>query len=219
MDHEISKNDIATASNSKGSRATAKNSKGSKGSKNDNIATEINISPYNWFLILDSILLLSYNKHFCEIFGQIKSEVSIRLQIALRKIKTTSTSMATCPSCLGVLSGFGTGKVCDSYCMVYVDSIPSSCDNCGTSSVTYDSVTKTLSCCDYYTYHVQSTLVSLKRKYGTMNDLVPSQPDIHKRWAHVSIPKSLHDENHFGHVPFEFFQLVERMFLGKNDIK
>jgi hypothetical protein len=185
--------------------AAAKN-----GQKEDK--SEVNkLTPFDWFLILESILLLSYNQHFCETFGQIKSEFSVRLQLAFKRMDDPTS---TCPTCGKVCKSFDSaGFKCEPCRVIHVDVFPSRCrihDDMDESS--YDCLTNRFSCCPRFTYckHVTS-LSCLQRKYDTLGSLVPTLSEIHARWANVIIPKSLSDENHFGHLPYEFCRLMERM--------
>jgi hypothetical protein len=178
----------------------------------DSKIEENKLTPFDWFLILDSILLLSYNQHFCEKFGQIKSEFNFRLQLAFKQMNDPLPCHACGKVCLPVFTGFK----CEPCFVIYVDSIPASwCVGCRSKN-NYDSATNNFPCCPQFTYRKKARSLScLQRKYDTRDNLVPLLSEVHARWAHVHIPKFLSDENHFGHMPYEFCRLMKRMPRSK----
>lgn len=169
-------------------------------------------SSYDWFMIFESILLLSSNFCFCQLFGQTKIELSLRSYQALQLTKTPLIA-AECPLCDKMRTECENGYACNNCKKAFVTSIPKICidDDCGDLVVN-----NRCASCDYEFCLVEKVFLQVQRNYGDdYVSLDPLELKTYNRWVHIQPIKSLSDVNHFGHLPFEFCQLSERINASK----
>jgi hypothetical protein len=139
------------------------------------------ITPYDWFLIMDSISLLVCHQRFCEEFGRFKTDFSYRLIVASKMISNFGTPI--CPQCFKDLKSYftyGTGFACDKCHMMYVDSIPNRCVKCGLFNLPND-LTISPKCCKFL-YKVEDVdpMSCLIQNQSGNNKLVPSKSRVYK---------------------------------------
>jgi hypothetical protein len=185
------------------------------------------LTSVDWFLILDSLLLLSCNQQFCEIFGKLKTELSFRLHVESNVMGRLRLCLQCHRDCTLHTGGF----LCSHCVIAYVDAIPQTCIIHNNVSTVHHSpcharnhryshpnnhASKKFNCCSFKYSVVNkdtkcNTIASLRQQYGPDKELIPSTTDAYEKWVHVKIPNSLHDVDHLGHMPLEFCRLIERM--------
>lgn len=150
------------------------------------------LSPVDWSNIFESILLLSYDRRFCEEFGREKIMLERVSRQADAIWSTKATQFGQCPLCKGVLVALDSRDfsiACHSCQKVFVygKDTGSSCVPEGYGVIRRPN---------------QSNVAWLKANWKT----VPTR-DLTK----VRIPESLADPDHFGHVVFKYCEFKREL--------
>ena len=175
------------------------------------------VSPKDWTHIWSSILLVSYNSHFCNQFGREKLLLQELLDKAQCSWKTYhKLSLRLCPHCGLSLHAVQNEWRCDSCMFAFSTCFPSTqcnfCDHrfdydtgppdephvCPGSGFTY------WTCQDLHAW--------MKVGYNRKQELVPVYPVLYERICSMgNLPASLDDANHVGHIWNEFCRFKEEL--------
>ena len=172
------------------------------------------LSPKDWIHIWSSILLLAYDRQFCQQFGREKLLVEELLEKARASWKTyAKLSLRICPNCGSPLRPVQNEWRCEPCKFAFFTCYPSTqCNSC-THKFDYVGQPEVPHVCEGngYTYSTQQELQSwMGTFYNRSQELVPNYPMLYSRVVRVGdIPESLADPRHVGHPFFQFCNLKE----------
>ncbi|CAB9496256.1 expressed unknown protein [Seminavis robusta] len=174
------------------------------------------LSPKDWITVWSSILLLSYDRHFCQQFSREKLVMEELLERARQSWKSCAATVVLriCPYCVAPLVAFQNEWRCPNTCQfAFHTCFPSTaCNGC---KYRFDNVYETEHVCpgNGYTYSTQQTLHAWMRTfYDRTQTLVPNFPALYNQVARLGdIPESLSHHNHVGHAFYQFCHLQELM--------
>jgi hypothetical protein len=168
------------------------------------------LSPLDWTMIWRSILLLSYDKYFCEVFGKEKILLeSLAQRSDAAWIDLKSPSLDTCSSCKRATSLLVCGKQCTTCNIVFVKELPldkSVCARCQRQNA--------ISCCNCryccFSYRqLEDDWRGVVKPFYYNGKPVPANPDaVYKSVVHVDVPESLSNPKHFGHLAWKFCEFM-----------
>jgi hypothetical protein len=177
------------------------------------------LSPVDWNTIFESILLLSFDRQFCELFGREKimlERLSHKMKNAVNDVVYNWENL----KCLRCETDLGTTNVCGS-CRLsynYPDVKPGdSCPACTDRNTRLDSKSRCNNYCSFtFTKHPAATGVggALKTTY-TGGHFEPNNPDAYKKAVHIPVPQSLSAPKHFGHLLWTYCRFVESLAAEK----
>jgi len=177
-----------------------------------------NISPIDWSIIWRSILLLSYEKYYCEMFGREKIMVEALCHEACnwKASNDAAVDKTHCPHCSGALDETKKKPVyprCRPCSIVFLPgkelAAVESCVYCSHGKLLPD-LQKTLQCenCKYKHEEFPNIVEWLKFSYDNKCKVVPMLPEKYQRVVHLEILESLNDPNHYGHVAYKFCNFI-----------
>jgi GTPase SAR1 family protein len=172
------------------------------------------LSPKDWIHIWSCILLVSYDRYFCQHFAREKLVIEDLLERARQSWKSYAANLMlrVCPHCFTSLEACQNEWRCRNSCrFAFHTCFPSTaCNNC---THRFDNVYETEHVCpgNGLTYSTQQTLGSWMRTfYDRSQSLVPNFPALYNQVVRLGdIPESLTDANHTGHVFYQFCHLHE----------
>jgi hypothetical protein len=168
------------------------------------------LSPLDWTMIWRSILLLSYDKYFCQFFGKEK----ILLESLAQRSNATwihLSSLDTCSECHGPTTAVTGGKSCHNCKIVFMKEFPvvnnsRLCLSCARSCI---SSNRCGSCSFSYRQLVDNALKGWEKPFYYNSKPVPANPDAaYKSVVHVDVPESLSNPEHFGHLAWKFCEFM-----------
>jgi hypothetical protein len=187
------------------------------------------LSPQAWVMMLESILLLSYSNHFCNLFGTLKIELNRRLVTANEVAKERLPyilSYLKCRQCKKYMPSdpeYKESRHCKSCQKIYTTAVPQACFKCNTNlAYEYNRYTSSSSdnkCCTCsVSYYLLETKIAVDSaflgqvlsKENAITSLQPSHPDIYHDIIQIKVPNLLSDPNHYGYLPFKYCQLLDR---------
>jgi GTPase SAR1 family protein len=179
------------------------------------------LSPLDWTMIWKSILLLSYDKYFCQVFGKEKILMEILAQRSTATwIDKASSCLDTCLYCGSSTTkhhisafpfggdsssklhfGDSSSKRCDGCKIVYMEKVElkqNRCLSCHTGTVSKRR-------CDNAScgarYQEVLDLKTLVNPFYYNGRSLPVDPNpICKAVVHIDVPESLRSPKHFGHL-------------------
>jgi GTPase SAR1 family protein len=169
----------------------------------------INLSPLDWTMIWRSILLLSYDKYFCEVFGKEKILMETLAQSANAAwIDLQSASLDTCPECSRDTTSWPYGKNCKHCCIVFVKELPlhnTLCSRCQRAHISGNRCSR----CSFSYRQFEDDWRGLVKPFYYNGKRVPANPDaVYKSVVHVDVPDSLSNPKHFGHLAWKFCEFM-----------
>lgn len=174
------------------------------------------LSPKDWIHIWSSILLVSYDRHFCQHFSREKLVMEDLLERARQSWKAYAANLIlrVCPHCFAPLEAYQNEWRCQNSCrFAFHTCFPSTaCNGC---KHRFDNVYETEHVCpgNGITYSTQQTLWSWMRTfYDRSQTLVPNFPALYNQVVRLGdIPDALTDAKHTGHVFYQFCHLHEML--------
>jgi GTPase SAR1 family protein len=174
------------------------------------------LSPKDWIHIWSSILLVSYDKYFCEQFPREKMVMEDLLERARQSWKSYAAYLVlrVCPHCFTPLEAYKNEWRCQKSCrFAFHTCFPSTaCNGC---KHRFDNVYETEHVCpgNGITYSTQQTLGSwMRTSYNRSQTMVPKFPALYSQVVRLGdIPDSLTDANHTGHIFYQFCHLHEML--------
>jgi len=182
--------------------------------------TMTKLTPHDWANVWGSFLLLSYNKIFCECFGQEKIVFERLVQDAHHWSQRclNNTNMGRCPSCKRELStARGTqDPCCTSCCFVYAE-IPVQhantsryCSGCQYNHVVIGQQCR--NCGKTFQYKKPlDKIAPFAPKYDADGQLLPFQPGPLVMQLSITIPEQFSDTSHVAHIAWKFCDFVESL--------
>lgn len=181
--------------------------------KDTDTPKQTDLSPLDWAFVWGSILLLSYDRHFCEVFGREKILFEKLAQNA-NAWRGAAFNPTTCPYCLSPFGSKTGHKHCGSCKLIFTNVLPwqGNCISCyrqgsGTAFIVKDN--KCYNCGTSYREPPPDLNAWLELKYNAEGKLTPVHPDKYKKIIHVEVPESLSDPKHFGHLVYKFCRFME----------
>jgi hypothetical protein len=167
------------------------------------------LSPLDWTMIWRSILLLSYDKYFCQVFGKEKILMeSLAQRSSAIWIDLASLSLDTCSSCFKTTTAVTGGKRCKHCMIVFMKVLPGNGSLCISCRNYLLSGGRCRSCSFYYKQVVDG-LKGLEKPFYYNGKPVPANPDaVYKSVVHVDVPESLANPKHFGHLAWKFCEFM-----------
>ena len=172
------------------------------------------LSPKDWLHIWGSILLLAYDRHFCQQFGREKLLVEELLEKARASWKTCiKLILRICPHCSAPLHPVQNEWRCEPCKFAFFTCYPSTqCNSC-THKFDFVGHPEVPHTCEGngYTYSTQQELQSwMGTFYNRSQELVPNHPSLYRQVVVIGdIPESLADPRHVGHPFYQFCNLKE----------
>jgi hypothetical protein len=163
------------------------------------------LSALDWTMIWRSILLLSYDKYFCQVFGKEKILLESLAQSANAAWVDSEPLSDKCLGCSQSLTALSAGKQCPSCCIVYTVGkredhccircrggvLNGRCNNCS------------------WTFRILTTSKASVMPFYYNGKPVPADPDpLYKANVHIDVPESLSDPKHFGHLMWKFCEFM-----------
>ena len=179
----------------------------------------MSLSPKDWMQMWGSVLLLSYDKHFCQNFGREK----LLIEELLGKAKEAwnlhkDTKLRLCPHCGAPLQPYQNEWRCDACRFAFLTCYPSTlCSECQDHRFDEDNPATTsikephVCPANGFTYSAQQNLqLWMKTFYNRSQTLEPVYPNVYHQVVQTGmIPESLSDPHHMGHVVCQFCILKE----------
>ena len=162
------------------------------------------LSKMDWISIVESLLLLSYNKRFCEIFGKEK--------IFLEEMRQTTGQVDDdcCPGCFKNLDNSRYCGGCRRRFRFSNSADKHRCPCCRMNGRTYN-LDPNGRCNSYcratYEEHPGSENPVLQYKY-TNGKFVPIDAEKLKDFVRIEVPDSLSDPKHFGYLAWKFCEFT-----------
>jgi hypothetical protein len=185
------------------------------------------LSPRDWTMIWRSILLLSYDKYFCQVFGKEKIILESLAQNANAAWVDSLPIFDKCWDCNEPLTALPAGKQCSSCRVIYTEKgdwkrcsycfVPPPALGFGQSVKNVRKLNGEIlnghcgilnghcgSC--GWNYRILTTSRALMAIPFYFNGKpVPADPDpLYKANVHIDVPESLSDPKHFGHLMWKF---------------
>jgi hypothetical protein len=170
------------------------------------------LSPLDWTMIWRSILLLSYDKYFCQVFGKEKMLSESLAQSA--NAAWIDLKSFTCSECSRdtTAATSGGGKQCTTCRIVFVKELPidnSPCVLCYNTSRRGRVGSCRCTSCLYTYQQLEDDWRKLVKPFYYNGKPVPVNPDpVYKSVVHVDVPESLSSPKHFGHLAWKFCELM-----------
>lgn len=173
-----------------------------------------NISPIDWSVIWRSILLLSYDKSFCQAFGREQIICQALAQEANNwKANGFNGAEKNCPHCFTTLDKTKKKPFyprCKGCCVVFMPGQAMTesfdCAYCGNCKLGGQS--RQCENCKCRHEELPNMKESLKFSYSEDGILVPADADKYNKVVHLDIVESLDDPNHFGHPIYKLCNFV-----------
>jgi hypothetical protein len=153
-----------------------------------------NLSALDWTMIWRSILLLSYDKYFCQVFGKEKIILESLAQNANAAWGDSVPLLDKCWDCNEPLISLVVGKQCNGCKMMYTEK--------GDHRL-------------FGTYlpgklcRIVPDSKALMIPFYYNGKPVPADPDpFYKAHVHIDVPESLSDPKHFGHLMWKFCEFM-----------
>ena len=170
------------------------------------------VSPMDWKIIWRSVLLLSYDKDFCEMFGREKTICEDMVleahNWAASGFKGFDKHCTHCPAKLDKTRRKPQAPRCGSCKIIFLREAPKEsmdCLYCGNGNV--DESFQCNNCkCRYEAF--PNLKEWLNFSYGDDCEIQPADPDNYEKVVHLDIPETLSDANHFGHPVYKFLEFA-----------
>ena len=179
--------------------------------------------------VWSSLLLLSYNRYFCQQFGREKMLLDDLLEKARSSWKTYSKmALRICPHCADPLQPVQNEWRCHACKFALFTCFPSTlCNGCGKHRFQEPKETdngmfgfggpggpsEELHVCpgNGFTYSPQQALqVWMRTFYNCSHELVPNYPNLYNRVVQLGdIPERLSDPSHAGYILYQYCKLRE----------
>jgi hypothetical protein len=170
------------------------------------------LSALDWTMIWRSILLLSYDKYFCQVFGKEKIILENLAQNANAAWVDSLPIFDKCWDCNEPLAALSAGKQCNSCRVVYTEK--GDCERCvrcprpSSRRVTRKISNGRCESCGW-NYRIVPDSKALMIPFYYNGKPVPADPDhFYKAHAHIDVPESLSDPKHFGHLMWKFCEFM-----------
>ena len=183
------------------------------------------ISPVDWSIIWRSILLMSYNKHFCELFGKEKI-ICEGLHLSMNEwAKNGYTGFDQyCSYCSGQVEVTKNGDPrCKSCTVIFMKpgqlSAKTKCRYCGNGKIGSE-----YRCgnCHYLHAEFPDFEKWLTFSYDENLQLVPADLENYQKIVHLQVPTSLEDSNHYAHPIYKvcnFFDENQICKIAKPEVE
>ena len=169
-------------------------------------AAKAGISPVDWSIIWRSILLMSYSKDFCELFGKEKiiCEGLILSMDGWAKNGYTGHNQY-CPYCSDRVEATKNGNPrCKTCVVVFMEtsqlSEKAQCLYCGNGRIGSE---HRCGNCRYMQVEFPDFEQWLKFSYSEDLQVVPADPENYKKLVHLEIPIGLADPKHYAHAIYK----------------
>ena len=168
------------------------------------------LTALDWINILESVLLLSYNKSFCSMFGKEKMFIEmLKAQLFSIHFPLDSHTNNTCPNCSNSTQCTSSGtKYCPS-CGMYGIS-PGKKTKCPCCARSKQISNLRCSSCSTRFWDVSQDNFFTIIKYQK-GKFVVTDADKYKRSMKFTVPDSVADANHFGHLAWQFCNFIESL--------
>ena len=159
------------------------------------VSTWNDLSPFDWELIVRSILTLGFEREFCRLFG--REKIQLEMMLSQSNIASSDLRGYVMREILEIKNGVGRATYYNHY----------SGKNDPLCNLYWSTVVG-----DRPQVHFPDDCPGLQHvmegKYNSDGEFVPKYEKSYKAFVHIDIPVSLEDPSHWGHLVYKFLELT-----------